>query len=243
MIPSWTNTCRAVDENRFPLAVDAVLLDLDGTLVDTAPDLAAAANQMLRDLDRPTVELEQIRGWVGDGAKKLVERVLLDGENRADLSVIERGYELFFKHYARLVCDQSLPYPGVMQTINTLCRQRLLLGCVTNKPERFTRPLLEQLAMDVYFSSIVSGDSCAAKKPDPEPLLKACEEMGVTPAACVLVGDSANDVLAAQAAKMPVICVSYGYNRGLNLNAMNPDAVIDRFDELPALLIKALNTN
>jgi len=234
-----TNINAVVDENVFPLAVDAVLFDLDGTLVDSAPDLAGAANAMLNDLGRAAVEVDEVRDWVGDGAKKLVERVLLNDASQADDGQVERGFESFLQHYARMVCDQSRPYPGVLQTIRNLNAQGMRLGCVTNKPDRFTRPLLEQLNLDSYFSSIVSGDTCVAKKPDPMPLLKACEDMGVSHEACVLVGDSANDVLAAQAAKMPVICVSYGYNRGLNLNAMNPDAVIDTFEDLPPLLTKA----
>ncbi len=233
------NARAVADENRFPLAVKGVLFDLDGTLVDSAPDLAGATNAMLQDLGRSTVEVEQVRGWVGDGAKKLVEYVLLEGDSQTSTETIERGFELFFQHYARMVCDQSQPYPGVMQSIKNLNELGIQMGCVTNKPDRFTRPLLEQLSLDKFFSSIVSGDTCAAKKPDPMPLLKACEVMGVTHDVCVLVGDSANDILAAQAAKMPVICVSYGYNRGVNLDAMNPGAVIDKFEELPPLLTKA----
>jgi len=239
MATNLTNTRVIADEEIFPLAVGAALFDLDGTLVDSAPDLAGAANAMLNDLGRPAVKVDEVRSWVGDGAKKLVEYVLLNGDPKTNTDVIERGFELFLEHYALMVCDQTKPYPGVVQTIIDLSEQGLRLGCVTNKPDRFTRPLLEQLNLDAYLSSIVSGDTCAAKKPDPMPLLKACDDMGISHEACVLVGDSANDILAAQSANMPVICVSYGYNRGVNLDAMNPDAVIDAFEELPPLLTKA----
>lgn len=217
-----------------PLAVKVVIIDLDGTLIDTAPDIAASANDMLHELGMSTVDHETVATWIGNGASRLVKRALtgdMDGE--PDPTLYERAYTLFFKHYAERVSRESRPYPGVPGALADLRDGGFQLACITNKPQAFTLPLLKDLGLRDYFELVVSGDSLPARKPDPLPLLHTCEQFGVTPGQGVLVGDSANDTRAARAAGMPVICVTYGYNQGIDIRDLEPDAVIDSLDELP----------
>jgi phosphoglycolate phosphatase len=218
----------------LPLAVKMVMIDLDGTLIHTAPDLAASANAMLEELGMATHSQQQVETWIGNGVSRLVKRALvgqLDGEPEAAL--YEKGYALFLRHYARLVSDQSRPYDGVVEGLQRLKADGFSLACITNKAESFTLPLLRDLELDQYFELVLSGDSLPKKKPDPLPLLHACEHFGITPEHGLLVGDSLNDTQAARAAGMPVICVSYGYNRGQDVRELQPEAVIDSLTELP----------
>ncbi len=217
-----------------PLAVRLVIIDLDGTLIDTAPDIAASVNAMLTELGRPARDRETIAGWIGNGAKRLVKRALtgeLAGEPPPAL--YDEAYPLFLKHYAQRLCVESRPYPGVREALVELEHAGFVLACITNKPEAFTVPLLEALGLAGHFKLIVSGDSLPRRKPDPLPLLHTCERLGVAPREAVLVGDSANDAEAARAAGMPVICVTYGYNRGADVRGLGPAAVIDRLTDLP----------
>lgn len=217
-----------------PLAVRSVIIDLDGTLIDTAPDLAASANAMLKELGMRIYDRQTVTGWIGNGAARLVKRALtgeLAGEPPPAL--YERAYPLFLKHYAETLCVESRLYPGVQEALAQLEAEGFVLACITNKPEAFTLPLLKTLGLANYFELVVSGDSLPRRKPDPLPLLHACEVFRITPAQGVLVGDSANDTEAARTAGMPVICVTYGYNRGLDVRSLSPVAVIDSLTELP----------
>jgi phosphoglycolate phosphatase len=212
----------------LPLAVGMVLIDLDGTLIHTAPDLAASANRMLEALGMATHDQAKVETWIGNGVSRLVKRALtgdMDGEPEGQL--YERGYPLFLKFYGEQVAERSQPYPGVVEGLEALKAAGYQLACITNKAETFTLPLLKALKLDGFFSLVLSGDSLAKKKPDPLPLLHACEHFGVTPEQSVLVGDSVNDTQAARAAGMPVILVSYGYNRGQDVRELNPEAVVD----------------
>jgi len=195
-----------------PLSVRAVLFDLDGTLVDSAPDLTLAANKMLSALGYPQVNCTQVKGWVGDGVRSLVLRALtaIVGDVPAE-SLIEQGYVLFQRYYAESVYQDSTLYPGVHETLQTLKSSGLALACVTNKPSRFTKPVLEKSGLTGFFGAVVSGDDLPLKKPDPAPLEFAAEQLGVPLTACVLVGDSINDIRAAGAAKIPVLWATYGY--------------------------------
>ena len=195
-----------------PLSVRAVLFDLDGTLVDSAPDLTLAANKMLSALGYPQVNCTQVKGWVGDGVRSLVLRALtaIVGDV-PDESLIEQGYVLFQRYYAESVYQDSTLYPGVHETLQTLKSSGLALACVTNKPSRFTKPMLEKSGLTGFFGAVVSGDDLALKKPDPAPLEFAAEQLGVPLTACVLVGDSTNDIRAAGAAGIPVLWATYGY--------------------------------
>ena len=195
-----------------PLSVRAVLFDLDGTLVDSAPDLTLAANKMLSALGYPQVNCTQVKGWVGDGVRSLVLRALtaIVGDV-PDESLIEQGYGLFQRYYAESVYQDSTLYPGVHETLQTLKSSGLALACVTNKPSRFTKPVLEKSGLTGFFGAVVSGDDLSLKKPDPAPLKFAAEQLGVPLTACVLVGDSINDISAAGAAGIPVLWATYGY--------------------------------
>ena len=195
-----------------PLSVRAVLFDLDGTLVDSAPDLTLAANKMLSALGYPQVNCTQVKGWVGDGVRSLVLRALtaILGDV-PDESLIEQGYVLFQRYYAESVYQDSTLYPGVHETLQTLKSSGLALACVTNKPSRFTKPVLEKSGLTGFFGAVVSGDDLPLKKPDPAPLEFAAEQLGVPLTTCVLVGDSINDISAAAAAGIPVLWATYGY--------------------------------
>jgi len=195
-----------------PLSVRAVLFDLDGTLVDSAPDLTLAANKMLSALGYPQVNCTQVKGWVGDGVRSLVLRALtaILGDVPAE-SLIEQSYVLFQRYYAESVYQDSTLYPGVHETLQTLKSSGLALACVTNKPSRFTKPVLEKSGLTGFFGAVVSGDDLSLKKPDPAPLEFAAEQLGVPLTACVLVGDSINDISAAGAAGIPVLWATYGY--------------------------------
>ena len=219
------------------MAVRAVIIDLDGTLIDTAPDLARAVNYMLVELGMTPYPEPRISSWIGNGAARLVQRALTGSRDGSpDAALYERGHQLFHDHYLAGVCEHSQPYPDVVEALKELRRRGFGLACVTNKPERFTRPLLEELELLEYFDHVVAGDTLAAKKPNPLPLEHVCRQYLIEPRQAVVVGDSVVDIEAAQAAGMPVICVSYGYNQGADLTKYQPDAIIDSFRELSSLL-------
>jgi len=219
---------------RLPLSVRMVIIDLDGTLIHTAPDIGAAANAMLEEMGMNRYEQPVIESWIGNGVSRLVKRALtgsMDGE--PDAAVFERAYPLFLKHYGDVLADRSRPYAGVVEGLERLQSMGFALACVTNKAEMFTRPLLDALDLSRFFALVVAGDTLPKKKPDPMPLLHACSHFGIEPAQGVLVGDSLNDAQAARAAGMPVILVTYGYNRGADVRSLSPEAVIDSLTELP----------
>ncbi|MCU0804729.1 MAG: phosphoglycolate phosphatase [Burkholderiales bacterium] len=196
-------------------AVRAVLLDLDGTLVDSAADLAAAANRMLAALGLPARTVDEVKTYVGKGIPRLVHRALtgrLDGE--ADGALHARALALFEQAYAEESGRHSAVFAGVVAGLERLRAAGLRLACVTNKAERFTIDLLDAKGLLPYFDVVVSGDSTPRRKPDPMPFLFGCDKLGVTPAEAYAIGDSANDVAAARAAGIRVLCVPYGYNEG-----------------------------
>jgi len=221
----------------FPLTVKMVMIDLDGTLIDTVPDLAAAANRMLADLKRSAWDMTHYRAWIGNGVPRFVKRALT-GEMQAepDAKLNEQALALFSRHYAAGVSDLSRPYPGVVKGLEQLAARGFSLACITNKAEAFTLPLLKNLDLYKYFQLVLSGDSLPKQKPDPLPLQHACRHFGIDTAHGVLVGDSSNDVHAARAAGMPVICVTYGYNHGHDIRQSLPDAVVDSLMEVPQYL-------
>ncbi len=220
-----------------PVRVRLVLFDLDGTLVDTAPDLTRAVNRMLAQLTLPPVAQSDVCRWVGDGVRVLVSRALGGGREAGSASAPEeRGIDLFWRAYGREICVDSRPYAGVTPTLTGLRARGFKLACVTNKPRSLALSLLEAVALRRHFDLVVGGDSLALKKPDPAPLVFACNELGVSPAETVMVGDSANDVRAARAAGTAVICVSYGYNQDVDLATLGPDRVIDSFAQLAELV-------
>jgi phosphoglycolate phosphatase len=210
------------------VAVRMVMIDLDGTLINTAPDLADSVNIMLERMGRDPWPLEKVSRWIGNGVSRLVKRALTDSmDGEPDSADYKKAYQLFLEAYGENVSLKSRPYDGVITGLDELKAQGFRLACVTNKAEAFTLPLLADLGLDHYFELIVSGDTLPKKKPDPLPLTHACEFFGITPDHGLLVGDSANDVKAAHAAGMPVICVNYGYNQGVDLTTLETLGVID----------------
>jgi phosphoglycolate phosphatase len=218
-------------------AAKAIAFDLDGTLIDTAPDLARAVNRMLADLGRPEHPVEKVSTWIGDGVARLIKRALTDSpEDEPDAVLFDKAHARFHAHYLAGVCEHSAPYPDVVEALRQLKAQGLRFACVTNKLAAFTEPLLAELDLDHYFDLVLSGDSLPRKKPDPLPLAHMCDRFGIAPTAAILVGDSLNDLRAARAAGMPVILVRYGYNQGVDLGAHDPDAMIESFRELIPML-------
>jgi phosphoglycolate phosphatase len=224
----------------FPLSVKAVMIDLDGTLVDSIPDLAAAANMMLAELGRPALDVELVRTFVGKGITNLVERTLsgsMDGT--ADPELMARALPIFERSYAEVNGRHTTIYPGVESGLAALEEQGFPLACVTNKSMRFTQPLLEMVGLAAHFRHVVAGDTLARKKPDPAPLLHACEAFRIAPRDMLMIGDSLNDTQAARAAGCPVFCVTYGYNEGRDVHTLDTDAVIDTLREAAELICKA----
>jgi len=209
------------------------MIDLDGTLVDTAPDLADALNRTLAEFGHPPVSDDTVRMWVGRGGAKLVEQGLIEATGAApDVGAHARVLSRFLGLYKHSICERSRIYPGVVETLSRLADQGLKIVCVTNKREAMTVPLLKKIGLFAHFSTVVSGDSQDTMKPEPGPLLNACERLETMPRRSVLVGDSDNDILAARAAGMAVIWVTYGYNQGVDLRSMQPDATVDNFADI-----------
>jgi len=227
----------ATDAVKFPLAVKMVMIDLDGTLIHTAPDLAACANRMLADLGRAPAPVETVMTWIGNGVPRLVKRALT-GQMMAEpeAALFDKALAIFQQHYLAHVSDLSRPFAGVVAGLDRLKARGFHLACITNKAEAFTLPLLRNLDLYKYFELVLSGDSLPKQKPDPLPLRHACQHFGITPEHGMLIGDSSNDVEAARAAGMPVICVTYGYNHGHDIRASHPDAVVDSLEAVEPYL-------
>jgi len=218
-------------------AVRAVLIDLDGTLLDTAPEIAAAAADMLAELGLDPVAPERVRTFIGKGIPNLVRQTLHASLGRAaDERREGSGLESFFFHYEKRNGRTATAYAGVREGLTTLHAAGYLLGCVTNKTARFTHPLLEATGLAAFFSAIVSGDTVARKKPAPDPLLAACERLGVGPDAALMVGDSTNDALAARAAGCAILLVPYGYSEGVDVQSIDCDGIVPSLLHVAGLL-------
>ena len=215
----------------LPARVKAVVIDLDGTLLDTIGDLAGAANSMRLELGLAPLDPDVIKTFVGKGITNLVSRTLTDGGGNLDQAALNASVAVFERHYALCLTATSRPYPGAEKGLQALRAKGLRLGCITNKAARFTRPLLESAGLAGYFEIVLSGDSLPRKKPDPLPLLHAARFFNVEPRELLLIGDSVNDVQAARAAGCPVFVVPYGYNEGQDIRALDYDVLIAGLDE------------
>ena len=225
---------------RFPMRVKAVMIDLDGTLADTIPDLAVAVNMMLGELRRPALDVELVRTFVGKGIPKLVERALAGSiDGGASAGQMARALPVFERCYAEVNGRHSVIYPGVGEGLEALRAMCLPLACVTNKSGRFTIPLLEHLGIAHHFEQVIAGDTLPQKKPDPAPLLHACRVFGIAPREMLMIGDSGNDAQAARAAGCPVFCVPYGYNEGKNVRELDVDAIVTSLIAATRLIEKA----
>ncbi len=223
--------------------VRAVLFDLDGTLLDTAADITQALNLALTEQQSAPLELERVRELIGRGAPVLIQRVVARLSPRPwpvdPVLLLQR----FYFHYDRLHEGQEFQaraYPGVEEGLAQLHARGLRLGVVTNKARYAAAALLVHLGLSPWIDVVVGGDTAEHRKPHPQPLLHACEELQVSAAEALMVGDSATDLLAARAAGMRIVCVPYGYNEGADPRALACDAFIDSVAELPVLLAGAI---
>ncbi len=217
-------------------AVKGVLFDLDGTLVDSVPDLAQSVNYAMHQLGRPLHPVDLVRQWVGNGMDRLLHRALTEtdgGDADAELHAVAKRH--FSTWYGQHFADQSRLYAGVLDILDTLQGRDVKLGCVTNKPIGFTLPLLKQLGIHHYFAAVVGGDSTPAVKPDPLPILHCCELLDLSPEQCLMVGDSINDFLAGSRAEAATIMVDYGYNQGIDLSTLDCSGVISHLNELHSI--------
>lgn len=224
------------------IAIRAVAFDLDGTLVDSVPDLAAAANAMRVQLGLNELARERVQGYVGDGIASLVHRSLTDSrEGMADEETWQQGYAAFVRHYAANLAKATRPYPQAEEALALLKTLQLPLAVITNKSEMMAVKLLKDLNLDHYFSIVVGGDTLSVRKPDPEPLRYVAEVLGVAPQQMLMVGDSENDLYAAKAAGCPAALVSYGYGDAQALSAAEatrPDWLVDSLPEIHRLVQK-----
>ncbi|WP_334029543.1 phosphoglycolate phosphatase [Alteromonas sp. P256] len=222
--------------------ITTFIFDLDGTLVDSVPDLASALNNALSDVGMATFGESTIRNWVGNGARVLVERGLSGNTdasaqqcNSISNELIDHTFQRFLYHYDLNVCRASTLYPHVYDTLSTLSRKGYTLALVTNKPKKFIAPIVKALKVESFFSLFIGGDSLKEKKPSPLPLNHVCKTLSVKASECVMVGDSKNDILAAHAANMRSVGLTYGYNYGEDIGAHNPDWVFDDFSRIASI--------
>ncbi len=216
-----------------------MLYDLDGTLLDTAADIMLALNRMLTEYGWNAMDETDVRRMIGRGGQVLVERTAESQQRVLDHAELTAMVDRFYHHYGLLEQTHEAvaqPYPGVVEGIQRLHAAGLRTAIVTNKQHRFAVELMQRLQLERYLDLIVGGDTCERRKPDPQPLLYACAQLGIDRLQTVSVGDSTNDVQAARAAGIPVVCVTWGYNEGQDPRELPADAFIDSFTELPALL-------
>lgn len=218
-----------------PLLTDIrlVAFDLDGTLVDSVPDMAAAVDAALIDVELPLAGEDKVRHWVGNGAKVLLERALEDVLGEAPShGLTETALERFMEHYHHAPCARTRLYRGVREALEGLHGSGRTLCLVTNKPEAFIAPILSALDIETFFSAFLGGDSLPRRKPDPMPLMHLCQRFDVSPSECLMVGDSRHDVAAGKAAGFRTLAVPYGYNHGEPVEQSDPDAVVESLAQL-----------
>ncbi|MGA9855853.1 MAG: phosphoglycolate phosphatase [Gammaproteobacteria bacterium] len=220
-------------------SIKLVAFDLDGTLVDSAADIARAVDRMSRKLGLPPPDIGTVRSWVGDGVRMLLRRALsVERDSEPPAELYQRALAAFRSAYHENLALETRLYAGALETLRFLHDRQFALACITNKSAEFTRPLLHALEINQYFGLVLSGDSLPQRKPNPEPLLHAAQQLGVSPAQACMVGDSGNDLLAARAANFMAIGVRYGY--GGDLAGFDADALLDSLTELPPLLTQEL---
>lgn len=215
---------------------DAAIVDLDGTLIDTIGDFVVALNRMLDELALPHIDAPTVTAMVGKGSEHLIHSVLhhVRGTSADDEAWFDRAWPRYQHHYLAINGQHAEVYAGVVEGLSALRARGLRLACLTNKPTAFARPLLAAKGLDKFFEVMFGGDAFERKKPDPLPLIKACEALGTRPARTLMIGDSSNDAKAARAAGCPVVLVSYGYNHGEPVRDVDADGFIDSLANLDA---------
>ncbi len=212
---------------------NVLLFDLDGTLVDTAPDIFRSLNHALHEINCVPVSLERVRMWIGNGIRSLLEQAITSGSNdKVDCDVLDEGIQLFEMFYLKNLWNDSECYPGVLSGLNHLKGAGFKMGCVTNKPRLCARMLLAQSALDQFFEIVVAGGDLEVLKPSPKPLTYAARMLGVECHECVMVGDSKNDVKAAKAAGMAMLLVTWGYHQDSEFSSMAVTKQISEFKDI-----------
>lgn len=221
-----------------PLLSDIQLLafDLDGTLIDSVPDLADAVDQMLTELNRPKAGQEKVRGWVGQGAVALVKRALADS---TEIDGVDETSALFMQAHAAFMAAydankgaKTRCYNGIFALLDAAKAKKIPLALITNKPYRFVPEILQQLNLDGYFDLVLGGDSLAEKKPSAMPLLYAADKLQAEPGKSLMIGDSITDISAGQKAGFKTVAVRYGYDHGIPVDQCGADLVVDSLAEL-----------
>jgi phosphoglycolate phosphatase len=216
---------------------EMVLIDVDGTLVDSVPDLAWCVDAMMHELGMPEHGEQKVRHWVGNGVERLVKRALIDNlEGEPDEVLYKKALPIFQGLYIDNTSKRSCLYDGVLEALEFLKGTGVQMGCVTNKASQFTIPLLEDMGIKGYFETVICGDMVERKKPDPLPLLLAAEQMGADPEKSLMLGDSMSDVKASRAAGFGIVCMSYGYNHGEDIRDSKPDAVVDSMADIKNII-------
>ncbi len=219
---------------------ELIMIDVDGTLVDSVPDLSWCLDETLKQVGLPPRGEAAAREWVGNGVIRIVERGIANDLNADhDPEIFEKAMPIFRELYAENTSKRSTLYPGVHEGMDYLKTLGIKIGCITNKDAEFTHPILKDLGLWDDFEIVISGDTLAKKKPDPLPLLHGAKELGADPKKSLMLGDSTSDVKAARAAGFEIICMSYGYNHGVDIRESKPDVVIDSMAELAGLIKKS----
>ncbi|MEN8304432.1 MAG: phosphoglycolate phosphatase [Campylobacterota bacterium] len=219
---------------------ELLLFDLDGTLIDSAPDLALSVNYMLRTINHNEFSEEVIDSWVGNGAQTLVKRALSGNktvDENIDSDLFDKSLSIFLEYYKNNLCVKTTPYPDVKTTLQALKSDGYKLAIITNKPFDFIEPILKQLELDNLFELCIGGDSLSEKKPSPLPLQYMCGKFNIKARNTLMIGDSKNDILAAKAANIQSIAVSYGYNYGEDIRVYKPDFTVDNFSGILETLL------
>ena len=217
-----------------------ILFDLDGTLIDSVPQLHLAVQHALTEVGKEKVTLDDVRTWIGNGAAVLLKRAYCRQYQYEESAIDPAHFQImknaFDEHYAKGIDQNFAVYPAVAETLASLKNAGFEMAVVTNKPDSFVQPLLKAAGIADYFSYTLGGGVLAVHKPAPEPLFYLCDKFAVEPNQALMVGDSKNDIEAARAAGMPVVGLTYGYNHGEPIEHSQPDWVLNHFDELAGLL-------
>ena len=216
-----------------------LIFDLDGTLIDSVPDLALSLNNTMIELDRDIFCIDMVRSWVGNGSSTLIKRAL-SGDVNIDKNIpnelFTKSHKIFLEQYKLNVCEQTILFDGVKNSLKILKNMGYTLSIVTNKPIEFVKPILDNFGIEELFTLYIGGDSLDVKKPNPYPLLYVCDKLSFTVEQSVMIGDSKNDIIAASNCSMQSIAVSYGYNYDEDISMHNPSIIIDNFEDILEIL-------
>lgn len=218
-----------------------LIFDLDGTLIDSVPDLAMAVNFALQQMNLPVIAQDVIRRFVGNGAEVLAQRAVFDVLGYHDDTITQAVFEHFLGHYKTHYCDKTVLYNGVKDGLQALDNAGFTMAIATNKPSEFVMPILKTLQIDRFFVMTVGGDSLPAKKPDSLPLVHICQTLGFSSLQAVMIGDSKNDIIAGQNAQMTTCGLTYGYNYDEPISHYSPTFVFDDFGALTCHLLKDIH--